>query len=637
LLATKGEHFDEAVERGRAALQLARSLGMQGLESATLGNIGWNYYELGDFDNALASYKEAVAASDRSGLTGYGLYWRTGVANAYRALHDPASAETILKQTIERARLLGDTATVTECLNTLSEIALKAGRIEEAAQHNQQALKLEQAGLDHTGTLQSLVLSARMETSKQNFQVAEATLQRVLRDPTVETPLRWEAQARLAKLHDDEGLPKKAEQEYRQSINTIEAARSSIDRDDLRVSFLSGGIEFYDDYVEFLIAHHRPQDALRVAELSRAQTLAERLGPSVKTAKLSPWDSQLEQYAHSVSATLLFYWVGSKHSYLWVTNPGKIVYFTLPPASEIDPAVKSYREAVAGGNDVAESEEAAGEKLYATLVAPAQKFIAQNSRVILLPDGSLYSLNFETLIVPEPKPHFWIEDVTITTASSLSLLESAASRPPAKQKNLLMVGDALKASDEFEQLPQAEDEMKIVEGYFPESSRTVLKREQATPSAYLGSSPERYAYLHFVTHGTASRARPLESAVILSKEPASDSYKLYARDILTRHLNAELVTISACNGSGIRTYSGEGLVGLSWAFLRAGAHNVIGALWEVSNAPSTAQVMDAFYNGLSRGQDPATALRHAKLSLLHSDSVFRKPYYWAPFQLYAGS
>jgi CHAT domain-containing protein len=302
--------------------------------------------------------------------------------------------------------------------------------------------------------------------------------------------------------------------------------------------------------------------------------------------------------------------------------------------------VKSYREAVATSKDVAETEQAAGEKLYAMLVAPAQKLIPQNSRVILLPDGSLYSLNFETLIVPGAKPHFWIEDVTLTTASSLSLLASGVSRPAPKQKNLLLVGDALKASDEFDPLPQAEDEMLDVEHYFPEASRTVLRREQATPAAYLASNPEHYAYLHFVTHGTASRAQPLESAVILSKEPASDTYKLYARDIVTRHLNAELVTISACNGSGTRAYSGEGLVGLSWAFLRAGAHNVVGALWEVSNAPSTGQLMGAFYNGLSRGEDPATALREAKLSFLRSTdskSVFRKPYYWAPFQLYAGS
>ncbi len=125
--------------------------------------------------------------------------------------------------------------------------------------------------------------------------------------------------------------------------------------------------------------------------------------------------------------------------------------------------------------------------------------------------------------------------------------------------------------------------------------------------------------------------------MILSKE--GDSYKLYARDIVRHRLNANLVTISACNGSGTRAYSGEGLVGLSWAFLRAGAHNVIAALWEVSDA-STPELMDSLYKELSQGKDPAAALRDAKLSLLHSQdpkSVFRKPFYWAPFQLYTGS
>jgi CHAT domain-containing protein len=377
-----------------------------------------------------------------------------------------------------------------------------------------------------------------------------------------------------------------------------------------------------------------------VAEQSRAGTLEEGLRGTIKAAK-SPVEKFLpREIARRMGATLLLYWLGQRHSYLWIVTAEKTVCLTLPTATEIDPIVESYSEAVAGSKDVAETELAAGEKLYAMLVAPAEKYIAQNTRVILLPDGSLYSLNFETLIAPGSSPHFWIEDVTLSTASSLTLLASGANRPLPKQKNLLLVGDALKASDEFEPLPLAEDEMKIVEGYFPESNRTVLKREQATPGAYLGSRPERYAYLHFVTHGTASRAQPLESAVILSKEPASDTYKLYARDIVTRHLNAELVTISACNGSGKRTYSGEGLVGLSWAFLRAGAHSVIAALWEVSNAPSTAQLMDAFYKGLSRGKDPAAALREAKLSFLRSssaNSVFKKPYYWAPFQLYAGS
>ena len=142
--------------------------------------------------------------------------------------------------------------------------------------------------------------------------------------------------------------------------------------------------------------------------------------------------------------------------------------------------------------------------------------------------------------------------------------------------------------------------------------------------------------IHFVAHGTSSSASPLDSAIVLTRNPSSpDSFKLYARDVIRQPLHANLVTVSACYGSGSRVYGGEGLIGLSWAFLRAGAHNVIGALWDVSDA-STANLMGRLYGGLKRGQPPEAALRSAKLWLLHSDEVVRKPFYWSPFQLYTG-
>jgi CHAT domain-containing protein len=83
----------------------------------------------------------------------------------------------------------------------------------------------------------------------------------------------------------------------------------------------------------------------------------------------------------------------------------------------------------------------------------------------------------------------------------------------------------------------------------------------------------------------------------------------------------------------MRSYAGEGLVGLSWAFLRAGAQRVIGALWEVSDN-STPRLMDALYRSLENGDSPAVSLRKAKLALLHSQGGYRLPYYWAPFQMY---
>jgi CHAT domain-containing protein len=664
------ERYSEAIDWYKAALELSKSLGAQTGVAKAFGNMAWSYSKLGDFENALTYYKQAEDASARAGLDKDQAYWLTGISNVYYEQHDYGRAEEVLVQALDLARHQDDKRTLVEFLNDLAEIALETGQTESAEKYYSEAAQIEQAGLDQSGLVESLLVRGRIDQNKRAYAHAEESFLRVAGESKAEASQKWEAQARLGRVYADEARYAQAEREFRHSIRTIEGVRSSVQAEDLRLSFLSGAITFYSDYIGFLISRHRPEDALQVAELSRARTLAEGIGNAPKRLSFPLREFQPRQIAQRTKSILLFYWLGQKKSYVWVITPTKMSCAALPGATEIDPLVKSYREAVFSGRDVLGGGNSDGEKLYTLLIEPAKKLIPPGSRVILLPDGSLYGLNFETLLVPGPKPHFWIEDVTLTTASSLTLLfagrnsyngnnslgKSAGSREargihqryvdaafdtehrdPAgafRDGNLLLVGDATQAAAEFPVLRQARAEMAQVGRYFPDSRRAVLAGPQATPSKFLASTPERFAYLHFVTHGSASRAHPLDSAVILS--PDGDSFKLYARDIVKHPLSAYLVTISACSGSGTRAYSGEGLVGLSWAFLRAGAHNVIAALWEVSDA-STPQLMDRLYGELSRGADPASALRKAKLSLLKSDSVFKKPFYWAPFQLYAGS
>jgi len=645
VVATKLEHFDESIDLDEASVALAQSVGEQNTQAYTLGNIAWCYMKLGDHENALAFYKQAEEVSTRNGQIGLQLYWLTGLSNVYLELQDARSAESVLTQALELARRQEDKATLIAYLNALAVVALQTGRINVAERYLAEASTIEnfaagQSALDHASLIWSALLRARIDEAKHNYAQAQKSLQTIIGNPETDTAQRWEAHDQLARVYMDEGSVPKAEREFAAGLQSIEAARSSVGREDLRVSFIAGTISFYDDYIGLLMKQGRSADALRLAELSRARTLAE--GLSVGSGSRTAVSVRAQQLAQNLRATVLFYWLGQEQSYLWVITPGQTTYFNLPKAAEIEPVVKSYRKAVLGMRDAQDAGSADGQKLYGMLVEPAKKLIPKGSRVILLPAESLYGLNFETLVVPEPQPHFWIEDVTLTTANSLTLLASSVNHTTAnwasvKGKSLLLVGNTEQPNADFPALAQAPAEMRSVEQYFPEPDRKVLEGKQATRAAYLSSNPERFTYLHFVTHGTASLTRPLESAVILS--PEGDSYKLYAREIIQHPLRASLVTISACNGSGTRAYSGEGLVGLSWAFLRAGAHNVIGALWEVSDA-STPQLMDALYAELSRGKDPATALRDAKLSLLHSsnpNSVFKKPFYWAPFQLYAGS
>jgi CHAT domain-containing protein len=198
---------------------------------------------------------------------------------------------------------------------------------------------------------------------------------------------------------------------------------------------------------------------------------------------------------------------------------------------------------------------------------------------------------------------------------------------------LLLIGNPQSPDNLYPPLEHAAAEMTAIGAHFARDEETVLSGADATPSAYARAKPGNYDLIHFVAHGTASRPSPLDSAIVLS--PDSTSHNLYARDIALTPLGARLVTISACDSAGTRTYSGEGLVGLSWAFLRAGAQEVIAALWEVNDA-STAQLMDRLYAGIAAGASPADALRAAKLAMVKSETIYRRPFYWAPFVIYSG-
>jgi CHAT domain-containing protein len=156
----------------------------------------------------------------------------------------------------------------------------------------------------------------------------------------------------------------------------------------------------------------------------------------------------------------------------------------------------------------------------------------------------------------------------------------------------------------------------------------------ATPESYSTSRPAEFEFIHFAAHAAANPQSPLDSAVILSGPP--DRNRLLARDVAAVPLSARLVTISACRSAGGRAYAGEGLVGFAWAFLRAGARNVIAGLWDVSDQ-STAQLMAVLYRRIAAGDQPMDALRAAKLDLIRQGGAYAKPFYWAPFQTYAGS
>ncbi len=631
----QSERFDEAVDWSTQAYRSAVALGAEDMAQVASGNLGWAYFQLGDRERALQLFLDAETRAAKLGDLRFEVKWQTTLGDVYWSMGDFAQATRSYSHALALARQLNSNDDVVNTLEDLAHASIDAGRIDEAKLYLFQLDNLLKAGSNRLDELDVTLARARIAAAEHDPQNAELLFREVEKDPASQTSMRFSAEHELARLYESENKAAEADRMYQTSLDTVESARASLKSEESKLPFLANATGIYDDYLHFLVAHHKADEALALADRSRARTLEQGLGLTSNSQSFSYASFHPGEVARKTDATLLFYWLGERESYLWAITPAETTMFTLPARAAITPVAERYRKTLLGLSDPVETSNADGVALYRMLIAPARELIRPGSTVVILDDGVLNLLNFETLIAPEPTPHYFIEDATLVSASSLDLLASA--KPPPRNGNrLLLVGDAVSPNPDYPDLPKAESEMEQIERHFSATEVTVFSRERATAGSYLASSPQKFAYIHFVAHGVASRTDPLDSAIILSRTSAdSDSFKLHARDIMKHPLHARLVTISACYGSGTRVYAGEGLVGLAWAFLRAGAHHVIGALWEVSEE-STPRLMDSLYQGLEAGQSPAEALRRAKLSLLHSNGEFRKPFFWAPLQIYTG-
>jgi CHAT domain-containing protein/Flp pilus assembly protein TadD len=639
VIALQEEHYEDALVRFGDASTLARAIGAKmGLEKA-IGNIGWVYYRIGDFQRSLINSKEAVKQASELGSLKDQVIWLHSAGLSEYQLGDFEAARSFYEQSLSLAQSIQNQGEIEDAHVYLGLLLLRSNKPDAAETHIRAANGIVGTmKYDRTG-LRLMLLEALLSDKRGNRQAAIKTLLDLQEHASAAPSLLWEAESTLAHIYSDAGRQKDADQWFRRSIETFRRQRSSLKNVESTLPFLENASDIYADYTEFLVHQHRPDEALNVVDASRAEALADGLHLSrPQQERQSSQSLNARSIAARMQATILVYSLRPKISYLWVVTPARQQFYQLSGSETIVPLIQLHTKAILASKDVLSQPAAAGRSLYNELVEPAQGLIKKGGKVFIVGDEALSGLNFETLQTPGEDSHYWIEDVTITNAKSLQLLSvKQAEGPQYADRRILLMGDPVYRKDEYAELPNASSEIKEVASHFSSDHRVVLTGAQASPEAYQLSKAGQFSYIHFVAHGTANMTVPLDSAVVLSSNRDDATiYKLYARDILKQNLNADLVTVSACNGSGVRNYSGEGLVGLAWAFLRAGSHHVIGAMWEVSDV-STPLLMDRLYGELAKGSRPDAALRSAKLAMIHSDGVFRKPLYWAPFQLYSGA
>jgi len=617
--------FDEAQYWFGRAEGLARQNRMQRALELALLNLGATLMNLGDYERAIRDLNQAETLAEALRDRFYQIDVLVLLGETWYRSGDLAKAA----ECYEKARAIGnpevDKEWLSNVLDDLSMLALRRGDPVSAAH-----LNIESVALSKKLGMRDLILSHRIQSAAVaaaagNSSEAEGIYRESLAaGQTLNDPIAlFQCHAGLASLYRNTKNLAKAVAEYRAAAEVIDEEHARLQQDESKLSLRSSLVDFYRDYVDFLIDQNDPAGAFRVAESSRARVLAEKLhreGENDPAADLK----SLEQEARDSGTILLSYWVAPRRSLLWVFDSAGLHSILLPSEEEITAQVRRYNDAIQRGDNPAATGNDAGRWLFWNLLA-AHYRISKGSRVVIEPDGALHQLNFESLPV-EVGGRYWIEDATVSVAPSLALLRRS---PYSQPRKLLLFGDPGYDGLEFQRLPNVKTELEAVEKHFPE--KQVFVASAATPAAYREVHPDAYSAVHFAAHAVANRESPLDSAIVLSGPP--ENRKLYAREILQQPLTAELVTLSACQTAGSRTYYGEGLTGFSWAFLSAGAHNVVAGLWDVDDR-ATAILMRNFYDGLSSGQPPVDALRSAKLGLAGLGGINRKPRYWAAFEIF---
>jgi CHAT domain-containing protein len=635
-VSLKNSRYDEAIPELQGALEFAEHIHAQVLAQAALGNIGQSYLQLGDFEHALPIYLKAEQQARELGARNSQVIWLQDAGYSYLKLGNLTAAREYDEKALAAAQALHAATQIISIETNLAFLSFQKEQYGAAQAHSEAALREALAQKDERAAAAPKFLQAQLHARDPNAGDTEGLLMQVHAESATDPGLHADIENALAHFWEQHHDAVKAEDWYRESIHTFESQRAQVNDEAQRLSFFTNGDTLYRDYADFLIAAQKPALALDVLDSARARTLADGLKLPDAGNQASRPSANARAVAAALDTSILFYSLGPK-SYLWAINAQRIEFIELPPQAQIEVLLQRYQKDILRSADALQEEDPAAIALYKMLIAPASAVLNHHGKVIIIADGALHALNFETLIAPAPL-RYWIEEVTLENAASLRLI-AARTAPAAgsKLKKLLLIGDPIMTGNEFPPLPNAAAEIDGIEKHFTAEHRQLVARAEATPAAYAAHDPQGYAYIHFVAHAVASRLSPLDSAVVLSADPKnSGGFKLYAHDIVGVPLHADLVTISACDSSGVRTYAGEGLAGLAWAFLRAGSHQVIGALWQASDA-SSPLLMDHLYGELQAGASAPVALRDAKLQLIHSPGVFRKPLYWGAFQLYVGS
>jgi CHAT domain-containing protein len=276
---------------------------------------------------------------------------------------------------------------------------------------------------------------------------------------------------------------------------------------------------------------------------------------------------------------------------------------------------------------------ASGAALHAVLLGPLQPRLSGRTRLVIAPDGALWELPWAAL--QPSRGRYLLEDVAITLVPSVTAWRAIAARPATGSAGPSVVALAQgRAVAGLGALPEARQQAADLRRLYAAWQVSVFDGPLVSEDTWR-DHVAGHRIVHVAAHGVVDSTSPMSSALILGPPRGSSDGRLEARELLDVPLDADLVVLAACETARGRVSAGEGMIGLTWAALVAGARNVVVSQWKV-DAASTTEMMRAFHARVAHdwAADPVSApaadeaLRGAALALMRRAPT-RHPFYWA--------
>ncbi len=329
--------------------------------------------------------------------------------------------------------------------------------------------------------------------------------------------------------------------------------------------------------------------------------------------------SELQTYLPKEEA-LVEYYYRDQDLYAFVLSDGRL-YAAKLDSERLMEDVQEFRKYLEDPGSIRFMDSS--RRLYARLFKPIELQVNRKNLTIVS-HGALHYLPFNAL---HDGKDFLIDRYSIRVMPSASAMKYLVSKKANKMGGILVFGNPDLGDPRYD-LAFAEKEALDVAKIKLNSK--VLLRKDATVGAfakYAGS----FSYIHLATHGRFDPASPLKSALLLSPEEGSNGM-LTADKLYSLELDADLVTLSACETGLGKIANGDDIIGLTRGFLYAGSSSIVASLWRVDDL-ATADLMTMFYTNM-KTLDKREALRQAQLQ---TKKKYDHPYYWAAFQLTGNS